>query len=82
MTQALATELRLDFAGVDYLALADGSIQKFDVFTVTLIWDGRPKHVQVLASDAMPLVGMAMLKGHRLTLDVEEDGEVLIESQG
>ncbi len=35
----LASELELESSGVDYLTLADGSIESFEVFEVTVRWD-------------------------------------------
>lgn len=58
--------------------LADGSIEFFDVYTVTVIWDGQPRTVEVEAADAEPLVGMGMLDRHSLRIDVLTGGVVTI----
>ena len=38
----------------DQATLADGSVQWFDVYTVTVIWDGQPRRVEVESIDAAP----------------------------
>ncbi len=58
--------------------LADGSVQVFDVYTVTVIWDGQPRRVEVEAVDAAPLVGMALLQKHDLRIEIVPSGTVLI----
>jgi predicted aspartyl protease len=59
--------------------LADGSEVLLDVYDGIVLWDGAPRRIVVDAADADPLVGMALLHGHRLTVDVIDDGSVMIE---
>ncbi|WP_089721979.1 clan AA aspartic protease [Candidatus Entotheonella palauensis] len=58
--------------------LADGSIELFDVYTVTIIWDGQPRTIEVEAADTDPLVGMSLLDRHSLHIDVLPGGIVTI----
>ncbi|HMC66077.1 MAG TPA: clan AA aspartic protease [Gemmataceae bacterium] len=58
--------------------LADGSIQAFDVYTATVIWDGQPRTVEVEAADGDPLVGMELLEGHDLRIQVVPGGPVTV----
>ena len=76
----LATDLGLDFAGVEYLVLADGSLGEFEVFDVTVTWDGCPRHVLALASQGAPLVGMGLLHRHSLYVEVVEGGRVAVQA--
>lgn len=76
----LATESGLDHIDVHEMILADGIVTTFDVFDVRVMWSGQVRDIEAHASAGDSLVGMAMLKGHRLTVDVVEDGKVLIES--
>ena len=48
-------------------------------FGSEVIWDGEPKAAIVLEADGSPLLGMAMLRGFRVTLDVLVDGQLTIE---
>jgi clan AA aspartic protease len=59
--------------------LADGSIQLFDVYAVTIIWDGQPRTVETEAIDSDPLVGMSLLHNHELRIQVATGGLVVIE---
>lgn len=77
---ALVTELGLPFRNRDSAILADGSEVVFDVYSVTVLWDGRPRRIDVYAADATPLVGMRMLQRHNLNIDVEDGGRVLIQA--
>ena len=43
------------------------------------LWDGRIRYVEADAADTMPLVGMRLLDGHSLYVEVEDGGRVVIE---
>lgn len=58
--------------------LADGSVDLFDVYRATVIWDGQPRPVEVEAASADALVGMALLERHSLQIDVVSAGTVTI----
>lgn len=76
---SMVSELRLAFSGVDRFVLADGSEVTLDVYAVTVLWDGRPRAVDVLAADTQPLLGMRLLDGHSLHMDVLDGGRVAIQ---
>lgn len=59
--------------------LADGRTVEVNVFLARIVWHGRERAVQVLATEGGPLVGMALLRGSRLTVDAAPDGPVLVE---
>lgn len=58
--------------------LADGSIDAFDVFVASVMWDGRLRTVEVESADTEPLVGMSLLDRHSLHIDVVRGGIVNI----
>ncbi len=58
--------------------LADGSVDVFDVYTATVLWDGQSRTVEVEAADAEPLVGMSLLDHYSLRIDVLAGGVVTI----
>jgi clan AA aspartic protease len=60
--------------------LADGSRRYFDVYAVTLIWDGQPRTVRVSAADPDPLLGMMLLRDHELRVEVRDGGAVTIQA--
>ena len=67
-------------AGYSRVVLADGSDVALDSYAVTVLWDGRPRRVVAYVSDAAPLVGMSLLAGYQLCVDVEDGGRVVIEA--
>ena len=77
---ALVAELRLPYQNRDSVILADGSEVIFDVYSVTVLWDGHPRHVNAYAADTTPLVGMRLLDRHDLSIQVRAGGRVLIEA--
>jgi clan AA aspartic protease len=74
------TELALSFAGTTQATLGDGSAVPLDVFEATVLWDNHAQSIIVLAAEDSALVGMALLSGYRVTLDVEDGGSVSIEA--
>ena len=74
------TDLALPFAGTTRAALGNGSEVQMDVFEATLLWDDQERNVVVLATAGGALVGMSMLSGYRVTLDVKDGGTVTIEA--
>ena len=79
VTPALAVELGLPFEGAARATLADGSETTFPYYGVAVLWDGRTRYVEADAADTTPLVGMRLLDGHSLYVEVEDGGRVIIE---
>ena len=75
----LMEHLELPVVGDGEAVLADGSEAAFDVYGVTVLWDGQPTRVETGAVGVDPLVGMALLDRHNLNIDVENGGRVLIQ---
>ena len=73
-------DLDLTFVGPAQAALGDGNEVRMDLFLAAVQWEGGPRDVLVLESEGGTLVGMALLVGCRVVMDVEEGGEVSIES--
>ncbi len=78
---ALVDELALPFAYIGEASLADGSVVQFDVYGVTVLWDGQPRHIKSDATGATPLVGMLLLDGHDLSIQVRAGGRVAIQAE-
>ena len=66
----LVEHLGVDLVFTNRMGLADGSIVELDVHDVTVMWDGRDRNVQAIASTGMSLVGMRMLEDHSLHVEV------------
>ena len=76
---ALIASLGLPWRTRGLVMLANGSEDYCDMYAATVIWDGRPQNILVEAADTDPLVGMALLYGHALHMQVVEGGSVVIE---
>jgi clan AA aspartic protease len=58
--------------------LADGSLSLFDVYKAKVFWDTRLRSVFVDEFDATLLVGMALMRGCELKMEVQARGKVTI----
>ena len=58
--------------------LADGSESLFDIYEATIMWDGTPRRIAVDSVEVAPLVGMALLDGHEVTIQAVRGGNVVI----
>jgi clan AA aspartic protease len=77
---SLIRDLGLPFAGTARAMLGDGKEVSLDLFLGAIVWEEEPCDVLVLAAEGGVLLGMSMLAGSRVILDVEEDGVVIIQS--
>ncbi len=62
--------------------LANGSEELFDIYGVTVLWEGQSRYVEADAVDTTPLVGMSLLEGYDLTIQVAQGGRVVIQATG
>ncbi len=58
--------------------LADGSVRQFDICAAEVEWNGVWRAVLVSTVGNEPLLGMRLLAGHRLLIDVIPGGTVVI----
>ena len=77
----LVDELELPFAYMGQAFLANDAEVDFDVHYVTVLWDGQSRDIEADATGSTPLVGMLLLAGYRLTIEVESGGSVAIEAR-
>ncbi len=75
---ALVAALGLRWRSVDRGTLADGSECLFDVYEAKVVWDGKIRDILVDEADADPLVGMRLLNGHELKMQIRTGGKVTI----
>lgn len=59
--------------------LADGGRILFNVYDVTLHWDGQIVTIPVDEADAEPLIGMRLLQGFRIIIENIDGGLVQID---
>lgn len=58
--------------------LADGSDCVFDIYECTVIWDGQNVRIPVHEAETAPLVGISLLEGYELVIQVRSAGSVII----
>ncbi|HZV06260.1 MAG TPA: clan AA aspartic protease [Gemmataceae bacterium] len=75
---ALITALRLPWLRRIRAELADGSMTILNIHEGTVIWNRRRRLIHVDEADTSPLVGMALLEGYELTVQVRKRGKVAI----
>lgn len=75
---ALIASLGLRWKSFGRGILADGSECLFDVYLGKVVWDGKERRVLVDEADTDPLVGMALLSGYELRMQVRSGGKVAI----
>jgi clan AA aspartic protease len=80
LPSTLITALRLAKLGRGRVLLGNGSEEVFDIYEAVVIWNGRPRSVEVDSADTDPLVGMALLDGHHLRIAVVPGGIVSIDA--
>ncbi|MDE2969715.1 MAG: hypothetical protein OXT51_06405 [Chloroflexota bacterium] len=51
-----------------------------EIYQVTLLWDGLPRRIDVYAAESISFVGMRLLRGHSLHIDVLAGGRVAIDA--
>ena len=79
---ALVTALGLMRRSRGRVLLANGSEELFDIYGVTVLWDGQQRYVEADAVDTTPLVGMSLLDGYDLHIQVADGGQVVIQASG
>jgi clan AA aspartic protease len=75
---AVVAALGLRWQSMDRFTLADGNECIFDVYVARVDWDGRVRTILVEEADAEPLVGMRLMRGHELRMQVRSRGKVTI----
>ena len=59
--------------------LADGSEVSVQIHGGQIEWNGNPRFVDVIATNGDPVLGMRLLKGSELRIEVRTGGAVIIE---
>ena len=72
--------LKLPLVGNRRATLGDGSTVVLDLYLATLAWNQQEREVLVMQAEGGPLVGMSLLYGYRVILDVGDGGAVIIDA--
>jgi clan AA aspartic protease len=74
----LITRLGLPWRRRGLALLADGSESVFDIYEGVVVWDRKRRRIPVDEADTAPLVGMALLDGYELRVQVRAGGKVTV----
>ena len=80
LSREIIEALKLPWTGIDRGTLGDGSEVTFEVYAVTVIWDGQYRDIPVNEAETDPLIGMGLLYGYDLRIRAVEGGTVVIEA--
>lgn len=78
---ALIAQLRLRWRSRGLVILANGAEDVCEIYTAVVVWDGQPRQILVESANTEPLVGMALLSGYDLRVQVKPGGRVRIRRQ-
>lgn len=78
LTLAIVTALGLVQQSSSRAVLADGSIRRFEIYAAEVEWCGAWRPVLVLVVGDATLLGMSLLTGYKLVIDVVPGGSVEI----
>lgn len=54
-------------------------VQMHDIYRTVVVWHGERQTVPIMGMGDKPLIGMRLLEGSRVTMDVVDGGAVTIE---
>jgi clan AA aspartic protease len=78
LAPSFVAALGLRWHGADKTLLADGSERFFDLYEAKVMWDGKAYLISVAELGTTPLVGMGLLNGYELKMQVRPGGKVTI----
>lgn len=55
---------------------SDGNECVFNVYQAVVVWDGSPLSIPVDEADSDPLIGMSLMEGYQLVVQIFEGGLV------
>ena len=76
----LINYLKLQRAGSRHVTLGDGNVVVLDMYLAMVLWHGQQREVLALQADGGPLIGMSLLYGNRVMLEIIDNGDVTIAS--
>ncbi len=76
----VVADMRLPKSGTSKSILADGTEEVSNTHDAAVIWEGQVMCIEVDASGPVPLLGMELLEGHNLNIDVHPGGSIRINS--
>lgn len=80
LPQALVNQLQLPWLRRSRGTLAFGRTTWIDIYSATAVWNGQYVSLRVAAGGTDPLIGMELLEGHQLWIEVTRNGNVHIDA--
>lgn len=78
----LIAQLDLKWKRRGRVILGDGSEGVFNVYEAVLVWDGKFLTIPVDEADSDPLIGMSLMEGYQLIVQVLENGLMELQRVG
>ena len=80
LPQEIIDRLNLTLAEAEYIRVtqADGTTDRYSLYTTHVLWHDRLKESEVVAFGAVPLIGMTLLQGSNLSVDAIPGGLVTV----
>ena len=78
----MVADLALPWRQLAYGKVASGRVEQFDIHEALVRWGRQLQKLLVYRSDVQPLLGMQMLYGYDLRLQVVDGGAVTIRRLG
>ena len=82
LPQRTVDQLGLVQKGTTDIRVADGRSANVKVYPLQIEWQGEFRSVEAICTESFPLIGMALLQGSRMCMDVEDAGDVEIKPFG
>ncbi len=76
---AVVAALSLPYVGPQPATLADGTQVMLALYEATVLWNGAERDIEILCMDGAPLIGMTLLDGSDVYLQVTDGGMVTIQ---
>lgn len=80
LPSTIIARLNLAFRSLTQVTLADGTDVQLNVYRIDVLWDGTRRSFEVLEASGATLVGMALLHGYKVEIEVADGGSVTIEA--
>lgn len=78
LPSSIVAQLALTWRQRGRALLADGSESVFDIYEATVDWDGELRRIPVDEAETVPLIGMSLLEGYELSIQVQRGGNVIV----
>ncbi len=81
LSSELIEDLGLKFETPLLATLADGNTIETSSYRATVVWDDESREILVISCDGGPLIGMSLIYGYDLKIEVVDCGLVTIEKR-